>query len=139
MVDGDNIPAPENIPDVNSMPNDIMMGWEHSNICLCLSNVQGNAKPRLLFITMEQGEPSILKLFEGLFFKLYLQDVIIPKTNDAMSLCEKLTYGEFLHWLGLGFLMATIIGPQRHEFWSLSPISAFEGAALCLGVYMGQN
>ena len=139
MVDDNNMPAPENIPDVNSMPNDIMMGWEHSNICLCLSNVQGNAKPRLLFITMEQGEPSILKLFEGLFFKLYLQDVIIPKTNDAMSLCEKLTYGEFLRWLGLWSLMATIIGPQQHEFWSLLPISAFEGAALCLGVYMGWN
>ena len=56
-----------------------------------------------------------------------------------MSLHEKLTYGEFLHWLGLWFLMATIIDPQRHEFWSLSPISAFEGTPLCLGVYMGWN
>ena len=36
-------------------------------------------------------------------------------------------------------LMATIIGPQRHEFWSLSPISAFEGAPLRFGVYMGRN
>ena len=105
-------PAPENIPDVNSMPNDIMMGWKHSNVCLRRSNVQGNAKPSLLFVTTEQGEPSILQLFEGLFFKSYLQDVIIPKTNDAMSLREKLTYGEFLRWLGLWFLMATIIGPQ---------------------------
>ena len=34
MVDDDNMPAPENNPDVNSMPNDIMMGWEHSNVCL---------------------------------------------------------------------------------------------------------
>ena len=139
MVDDDNMPAPENIPNVNSMPNDTMMGWEHSNVCLRRSNVQGNAKPRLLFITMEQGEPSILQLFKGLFFKSYLQDVIIPKTNDAMSLHEKLTYGEFLHWLGLWFLMATIIGLQQHEFWSLSPISAFERAPLRLGVYMGWN
>ena len=54
-----------------------------------------------------------------------------------MSLREKLTYGEFLRWLGLWFLMATIIGPQRHG--SLSPISAFEGAPLRLGVYMGRN
>ena len=35
MVDDDNMSAPENLPDVNSMPNDIMMGWEHSNVCLC--------------------------------------------------------------------------------------------------------
>ena len=139
MVDDDNMPAPENIPDVKSMPNDIMMGWEHHNICLRRSNVQGNAKPRLLFITTEQGEPSILELLEGLFFKSYLQDVIIPKTNNAMSLREKLTYGEFLRWLGLWFLMTTIIGLQRHEIWSLSPISVFEGAPLRLGVYMGRN
>ena len=92
MVVDDNMPTPENIPDVNSMPNDIMMGWEHSNICLCRSNVQGNTNLRLLFVTMEQGELSILQLFEGLFFKSYLQDVIIPKTNDAMSLHKKLTY-----------------------------------------------
>ena len=138
MVDDDNMPAPENIPDVNSVPNDIMMGWEHSNVCLRRSNVLGNAKPRFLFVTTEQGEPSILQLFEGLFFKSYLQDVIIPKTNDAMTLHKKLTYGEFLRWLGLWFLMATIIGLQRHEFWSQSPTSAFEGAPLCLGVYMGQ-
>ena len=56
-----------------------------------------------------------------------------------MSLREKLTYGEFLCWLGLWLLMATIIGPQRHEFWSLSLISVFEGAPLRLGVYMGRN
>ena len=116
MVDDDNMPAPEKIPDLNSVPNNIMMGWEHSNVCIRRSNVQGNVKLRLLVITMEQGEPNILQLFEGLFFKSYLQDVIIPKTNNAMSLCEKLTYGEFLRWLGLWFLMATIIGPQRHEF-----------------------
>ena len=70
MVDGDNMPTPEYIPDVNSVPNDIMMGWEHSNVCLPRSNVQSNAKPRLLFVTSEQAEPSILQLFEGLFFNI---------------------------------------------------------------------
>ena len=55
MVDDNNMPAPENIPDVNSMPNDIMMGWEHSNVCLRRSNVQGSAKPMPHFVTTEQG------------------------------------------------------------------------------------
>ena len=138
MVDDHNMPTLENIPDVISVPNDIIMGWEHSNLCLCRFHVLGNAKPRFLFVTTEQGEPSILQLFEGLFFKSYLQVVIIPKTNDAMTLHKKLTYGDLLRWLGLWFLMATIIGLQRHEFWSLSPVSAFEGAPLRLCVYMGQ-
>ena len=92
-------------------------------------------KPRLLFITMEQGEPSILQTL----LQVIPARCHHPKTNDAMSLCEKLAYGEFLHWLGLWFLMATIIGPQRHEFWSLLLISAFEVTPLCLGVYMGRN
>ena len=35
MVDDNNMPTPENIPDVNSIPNNIMMGWKHSNVCLC--------------------------------------------------------------------------------------------------------
>ena len=48
----------------------------------------------------------------------------------------KVTYGEFLDWLGLWFLMGTIIGPPRHDFWSIAPITAFSGAPLHLGVWM---
>ena len=111
MVDDDNMPTPENIPDVNSMPNNIMMGWEHSNICLRQSNIQGNVKLRLLFVTTDQGELSILQLFEGLFFKSYLQDVIIPKTNDTMSL-----WGETHIWR-----ISTLVGSvvfDGDNYWS---------------------
>ena len=35
--------------------------------------------------------------------------------------------------------MGTIVGPQRHDFWSIAPITAFSGAALCLGVWMSRK
>ena len=44
-----------------------------------------------------------------------------------------LTFGEFLRWLGLWFLMSTISGvPTREEFWLLSNVSMFYGAPFCL-------
>ena len=32
--------------------------------------------------------------------------------------------------------MGTIVGPQRQDFWSVAPITAFSGAPHCLGVWM---
>ena len=41
---------------------------------------------------------------------------------------KPITFGEFLHFVGLWFLMATIIGPQQSDFWASHPIEAFHGA-----------
>ena len=35
--------------------------------------------------------------------------------------------------------MGTIVGPQRHDFWSIAPITAFSGAPLRLGVWMSRK
>ena len=35
--------------------------------------------------------------------------------------------------------MGTIIGPQRHDFWSVAPITAFSGEPLHLGVWMSRK
>ena len=35
--------------------------------------------------------------------------------------------------------MGTIVGPQRHDFWSVAPITAFSGAPLRLGVWMSRK
>jgi hypothetical protein len=37
------------------------------------------------------------------------------------------TLGEFLRWLGLWFLMATMKGFSRSEYWSNAEIDAFKG------------
>ena len=37
------------------------------------------------------------------------------------------SYGKFLCWIGLWFLMATINGPECQEFWSLGEIDWLAG------------
>ena len=142
MVDDDNMPAVENIPQQdtnnNNNNNNIMSGWQHSGICACHSAIRTNATPMLksLNTSDEMNNPTNLQLFEALFFKSFIQSTIIPKTNENLGGKGKVTYGEFLHWLGLWFLMGTVIGPQRHNFWSVAPITAFSSAPLHLGVWM---
>ena len=34
---------------------------------------------------------------------------------------KPITFGEFLHFVGLWFLMASIIGPQQSDFWASHP------------------
>ena len=122
MVDNDNMPAVENIPqqDTNNNynNNNIMLGWQHSGICERCSAIRMNATPMLKSLNTndEVNNPTNLQLFEALFFKSFIQSTIIPKTNDNLGGKGKVTYGEFLHWLGLWFLMGTIVGPQRHDF-----------------------
>ena len=136
MVNDDNEPAPENTPVPNvPMAPDIFSPWGHSGICYCHSLMLVNANLKQKFWTTVGEDPSNLQLFEGYFF---IKDVIVPQTNKnlAEQSNNQLTYGEFLHWLGLWFLMATMIGPQRNEFWATYPINAFKGAPLCLGLWM---
>ena len=139
MVDDDNEPAPENTPIPSApMSPDIFSPWGHSGICYHCSLMLVNANPKQKFWTTVGEDPSNLQLFEGYFFTSFIKDVIIPQTNKTLAeqSNNQLTYGEFLHWLGLWFLMATMIGPQCNESWVMYPISAFKGAPLCLSLWM---
>ena len=80
-------------------------------------------------------------MFEGYFITSFIKDVIIPQTNKTLveQSNNQLTYGEFLHWLGLWFLMAIMIGPQCNKFWAMYPINAFKGDPLRLGHWMSQT
>ena len=69
------------------------------------------------------------------FFKPYVVGIIIPQTNICLQE-EKhhpVSYGEFLCWLGLWFLMATINGPECMGFWSMGEVDCFVGAPMRLG------
>ncbi len=55
----------------------------------------------------------MFKIFELLFFEKFVEDVIIPATNEAMERGgDVLKYSEFLVFLGIWFLMATITSPS---------------------------
>ena len=47
---------------------------------------------------------------------------------------KPITIGEFLHFVGLWFLMATIIGPQQSNFWALTQLRLFMEHHIILGV-----
>ena len=74
------------------------------------------------------------------FFKPFM-GTIIPQMNKCLQEDRHcpLTYGEFLHWLGLWFLIATINGPDKVEFWSMGEVDYFVGALTRLGSYMSRK
>ena len=115
-------------------------GWTHSGICERRALISRNTKPELTFWMNKSVKPTNLQMIEGLFFMSFIKSVILPQTNNNLPAGEKhVQYGEFLCWLGLWMLMGTLIGPQRHKFWSTHTINAFHGGPLHLGVWMSRK
>ena len=59
--------------------------------------------------------------------------------NIALTEGQDVTYGEFLVFIGIWLLMATIEGPTQKQFFSTKTIDAFDGAPYRLNVYMSGN
>ena len=141
MVDDDNQPLPENIPTEEQQATtanlpQIFSSWGHGGSCYrCLEGGRKH-KARLSFNT--DVNPTIEQLFEMFFFKDFILKVILPETNKCIQEDKHrpMTYGEFLCWLGLWFLMATITGPDRTAFWSMGEVDCFVGAPMRLGHFM---
>ena len=91
MVDDDNMPAVENIPQQDTNNNNIMSGCQHSGIRTHHSAIRMNATPMLksLNTSDEMNNPTNLQLFEALFFKSFIQSTIIPKMNKNLGEREK--------------------------------------------------
>ena len=142
MVDDDNQPLPENIPTPAEEGKDapqFFSTWEHSGDCY--RSLAGGRKHKARLSIYTDVKPTIQQLFEMFFFKQYVEGIIIPQTNIRLRQ-EKhrpVSYGEFLHWLGLWLLMATINGPDRTDFWSLGEVDCFVGAPLRLGSFMSRK
>ena len=136
MVDDDNQPLPENIPTPAEEGQDapqFFSTWKHSGSCYCC--IAGGHKHKACLRFNTDVKPTIQQLFEMLFFNPYVVGIIIPQTNVHLQE-EKhhpVSYGEFLHWLGLWFLMATINGPECMDFWSMGEVDCFAGAPMRLG------
>ena len=142
MVDDDNQPLPENIPTPAEEGQDapqFFSTWEHSGDCY--RSLAGGRKHKARLSIYADVKPTIQQLFEMFFFKQYVEGIIIPQTNIRLRQ-EKhcpVSYGEFLRWLGLWLLMATINGPDRTDFWSLGEVDCFVGAPLRLGSFMSRK
>ena len=135
MVDDNNQPLPENIPTPAEEGQDapqFFSTWEYSGDCYhCLA---GGHKHKACLSFNTDTKPTIQQPFKMFFFKPYVEGIIIPQTNICLQE-EKhhpVRYGEFLHWLGLWFLMATINGPDCMDFGSMGEVDCFLGAPLIL-------
>ena len=142
MVDDDNQPLPENIPTPAEEGQDapqFFSTWEHSGDCYhCLA---GGRKHKARLSINTDVKPTIQQLFEMFFFKQYVEGIIIPQTKIRLRQGKHrpVIYGEFLRWIGLWLLMATINGPDRTDFWSLGEVDCFVGAPLRLGSFMSRK
>ena len=143
MVDNDNQPLPEKIPteeeqNAPSQPQ-FFMAWEHSGSRFhCL---EGRCKTKACINFNTHVKPTVEQLFEVFFFRPFIMGTIIPQTNKCLQedRHQPLTYGEFLHWLSLWFLMATINSPDKAEFWSMGEVDYFVGAPMRLGSNMSRK
>eukprot|EP00980_Cylindrotheca_fusiformis_P024084 scaffold11524_cov91-Cylindrotheca_fusiformis.AAC.3 len=136
-TDDDNLPAPENAPVPGQRVDDVMGLWGHNGLC---ARRMMNARDTLPTILFTPGiQPTTLQLFELFFMKDFLQNTILANINERLEGENSLTYGEFLRWLGIWFLMATIQGPQRRDFWSTAKVDIFEGAPFRVNEWMSRN
>ena len=133
MVDDDNHPLPKNVPlPADEAPNapQLFSNWEHSGNCYhCL---EGGRRNKTRFSFNSEVKPTIKQIIE--FFSLTKQNL-----NLQCDKHQPTNYGEFLHWMGLWFLMATINSPDHHDFWSLREVDCFVGAPMRLHSFMSRK
>jgi hypothetical protein len=134
-IDDDNLPAPENIP--TAPDNNIVTWgtWTHNNICNRRLAGASETRPTINFPS--SFSPTLVDLFDLLFPKQFVIDVILVETNKKLKVT--LSYGEFQRWIGVWLLMATIQGPERHDFWKQSEIDVHDGAPFRLNNIIARN
>jgi len=132
-VDDDNAPAPENDPHTHTSANNVQGEWNHDGVCFRKLVGGRDGGPSLPNVP-PGSRPSLVDLFEIFFPVQYIKTVMLPEMNKKLE--HAVTYGEFLRWIGLWFLMATIQGPARNDFWSTCPVDPFSPAPFRLSEYM---
>ena len=129
MIDNDNAPAPENIPTANENTDGIFGQWEHSGTCY--RALAGGCRLKARISYLPNIKPSLFNMFVLFFFMLFVKDVIMFTTNMCLTVNgvhHKLSYGEFLQWIGIWLLMSMLHGLDHATFWSLLEINLFQGA-----------
>jgi hypothetical protein len=113
-VDDDNQPADDNIQREPVNPEEVQWSdWGFQGIDLRHEHSQQfNHTPNIPGSELEAE----FNLFWRFFPKKFMVEVVLPATNK--HLMKELKIGELTRWLGLIFLMSTIEGCHRRDFWS---------------------
>ena len=111
-VDDDNLPAPENnVPPTSQTYNILSNNWWHDGVCFWKEKNYTNAPAKLTHPVNTTRDDVNLQLFERLFSKKFMEEVMIPTMNQSMN--NPVSYGEFLCWIGLWILMSTVDGSDQ--------------------------
>ena len=136
-VDDDNKPAPENIPTMTNTPSIISTEWGHEGVCFRKELNHPNSTAVLVCPVDTTRDDVNLQLFEHLFPKNFLQEVMIPTMNWKLS--NPVSYGELLSWIGLWVLMSMVDGSDHQSFWSSKEVNIYKGAPFLLMQFMSWN
>ena len=118
VVENDNDPLYENLPTTiedNANEECVYSGWGHSGICARRQVVSQTIMPTIKVQNKNVESFNRVDLFELFFVTEYVKEVILVHVNKNIK-GEEVTYGEFLRWLGIWFLIASVIGPKRDAF-----------------------
>ena len=140
VVDNDNDPLPENLlPQDNTVNTNacVYEEWGHSGICHRRKDVSNVINPQLK-VSDSSKNFSRVELFELLFITDYIKKVILININENIT-GDRVTYGEFLRWLGIWFLICTVIGPSRESFFLNQPCDEFSEAPFRVSHYMSRR
>ena len=143
-VDDDNDPAPENIPDIlqaTAPPPSIYQGWNSCpNICHRAAAGLMHERPKLGEDVCDSNTASYMDYMIYFLPRAYIMDVLLEETNAIDEEIDDITWGEFLVYIGLWFLMATTVsGCDRRSYWQNSAISPWKGAPYRFNEYMSYS
>ena len=89
----------------------------HDETCFKHISEAQNTSPKMNHFATGVTDPYFLQLFGLFFFKKLTMDIILPITNDSITL-GGLGYGKLLTQLGIWLLLAKIQVPNWRDFWS---------------------
>ena len=136
-IDDNDKPAPENVLTTATTLSVLSNEWGHMGICLHKQQSIANTPAKLVYPINTTRDDINLQLFECLFPKQFIENIMIPTMNWKLK--NAVTYSEFLVWIGLWILMSTVDGSDRHGFWSNKDINIYEGAPFRLTSFMSHN
>ena len=135
-IDDSNDPVPENVPTVTTAPSVLSNKWGHAGICFHKQQSIGNT-PAKLVIPVDMTRDDInLQLFECLFLKKFMVEVMIPTMNKLLN--TSVSYGELLSWIGLCILTQQLIDLTGAVLVTKDP-NTYERASFRLTSLMSQN
>jgi hypothetical protein len=131
QVDDNNNPAPENIPDrtnENCKDSSLKWGWNGFDARKD-SNSWGSPARLAHFDGIEVKGITLVNMFLLFLPTMFFKDCILKQMNDSIAKNggSHVSWGKFLHWIGILLYMSTITGFKRRDFWSLKPINVYDG------------